>query len=66
VNCAVFIVLLSADELQSFIYIVDQLNLLDGQYAFLTVNLALDDEYWDTAYESYGINKTDVTGKSLN
>lgn len=53
---------MSSDDLQSFVYVVNRLGMLNGKYAYLTVSLTLDSSYWDAVDEQYNIDKSLVNG----
>ena len=63
--CLVFIVLMSSDDLQAFIYVTKRLQMLNGQYVFLTTSLTLDSTYWSSAKTLYGLDTSDINGQYI-
>ena len=63
--CLVFIVLMSSDDLQAFIYVTKRLQMLNGQYVFLTTSLTLDSTYWSSAKTLYDLDTSDINGQYI-
>ena len=54
-----------SNEMRNFIHVAKQLSMLNGDYAFLTVSMTLDSDFWDDAQKKYGLSVTDVNGNSI-
>lgn len=50
-------------DMRNFIYITKLLGMLNGDYAFVTVSMTLDSDYWKAAGEVFGITIADVNGQ---
>jgi hypothetical protein len=45
-----------------FIYATKELDMLNGDFAFLTTQLSLDTKDWKAATAAYGIHLSDING----
>jgi hypothetical protein len=61
-STAVFLLLSYSDDIMEFIHIAKELDMLNGDFAFLTTQLSLDTKDWEAATAAYGIHLSDVNG----
>lgn len=58
----VFLLLCYSDDVMEFVYVAKELDLLNGEFAFLTTQLSLDTKHWEAATAAYGIHLSDING----